>query len=87
MLFYQSLNFFFIPGISNTNLINKIKTGKCEWNVYTIGGAQRFPLGVAVCLCVCVCVQLNREGTVQGHQRTQLFYLIVPFDSSHSVAL
>lgn len=36
---------------------------------------------------VFVCVQLNREGTVQGHERTQLFYLIVPFDSSHSVAL
>lgn len=84
MVFYQSLNLLFIPGISNTNLINKIKTGECEWNVYTIGGAQRFRLGWS---CVCVCVQLNREGTVQGHQRTQLFYLIVPFDSSHSVAL
>lgn len=39
------------------------------------------------CVCVYACVQFNREGAVQEHQRTQLFYLIVLFDSTHSVAL
>lgn len=55
MVFYQSLNLLFIPGISNTNLINKIKLGNVSGMFIRLGEHKDSAWGGRVFVCMCVC--------------------------------